>query len=229
MLEVLLNAAALGAAYALLALGFVLVLNATSAVNFTQGDMVMAGGYVAVALATVLPAPGIVLLPFVLLAMIVLGLAFSLAAYFPLKTRPPVSVFISTIALGIIFQNTANAIFGAAPRGGSRLPRGSGLERREPPGRAPRAAVGPRQPGSTGERHRRRDRCGRGSHRALVDLGDLVGDARPRIPLGALPPGPAHRHQPLRLVGEQMKLLAERLRVGGGTRIPSTPLVTTSL
>ena len=127
MLEILLNAAALGAAYALLALGFVLVLNATSAVNFTQGDMVMAGGYVAVALATVLPAPGIVLLPFVLLAMIVLGLAFSLAAYFPLKTRPPVSVFISTIALGIIFQNTANAIFGAAPRGAPPLLSGGQL------------------------------------------------------------------------------------------------------
>ena len=127
MLQVLLNAVALGAAYALLALGFVLVLNATGAVNFTQGDMVMAGGYAAVALATALPAPGIVLLPFVLAAMIVLGLVFSLAAYFPLKSRPPVAVFISTIALGIIFQNTANAIFGAAPRGAPPLVSGGQL------------------------------------------------------------------------------------------------------
>ncbi len=117
MLQTLVNALALGSAYALLALGFVLILNATSAVNFTQGDMVMAGGYIAIAIATVLPVPGIVLLPFVLVAMVVLGLVFSLLAYFPLKSRPPVSVFISTIALGIIFQNTANAIFGAAPRG----------------------------------------------------------------------------------------------------------------
>jgi branched-chain amino acid transport system permease protein len=108
VLQTLVNAIALGSAYALLALGFVLILNATSAVNFTQGDMVMAGGYIAIALATVLPVPGIALLPFVLAAMIVLGLVFSLLAYFPLKSRPPVSVFISTIA---------NAIFGAAPRG----------------------------------------------------------------------------------------------------------------
>ena len=116
MLQALINALALGSAYALVALGFVLIVNATSAVNFTQGDMVMAGGYVAVALATVLPLPGIVLLPLVIVLMVVLGLAFSLLAYFPLKSRPPVSVFISTIALGIIFQNTANAIFGGAPR-----------------------------------------------------------------------------------------------------------------
>lgn len=128
MLQVLLNALALGSAYALLALGFVLVLNSTGAVNFTQGDMVMAGGYVAVAAATVAPVPGIVLLPVVIVAMIALGLVFSLAAYFPLKSRPPVAVFISTIALGIIFQNTANAIFGAAPRAAPPLFGGGQIE-----------------------------------------------------------------------------------------------------
>lgn len=128
MLQVLINALALGAAYALLALGFVLILNATSAVNFTQGDMVMAGGYVAIAIAAVFPVPGIVLLPFVIVLMIALGLLFSWLAYFPLKNRPPVSVFISTIALGIIFQNTANAIAGAAPRGAPPLFSGDQVE-----------------------------------------------------------------------------------------------------
>jgi branched-chain amino acid transport system permease protein len=115
-LQILLNALALGAAYALLALGFVLIVNATSAVNFAQGDMVMAGGYVAIAIASVVPMPGIALLPFVLIAMVVVGLLSSLVAYFPLKNRPPASVFVSTIALGIILQNTANVLAGAAPR-----------------------------------------------------------------------------------------------------------------
>lgn len=114
--QLLFNGVALGAAYALVALGFVLVLNATSAVNFAHGDMVMLGGFVAVALAGLLPVPGIALLPLVLLLMGALGVAFSLLAYFPLKDRPVVSVFISTIAFGIIFQNAANGIFGAAPR-----------------------------------------------------------------------------------------------------------------
>src|SRR5437016_1556057 len=57
-LQLAINALALGAAYALVALGFVLVLNATSAVNFAQGDMVMAGGYVAIALAGALLIAG---------------------------------------------------------------------------------------------------------------------------------------------------------------------------
>jgi branched-chain amino acid transport system permease protein len=116
MLQLLVNGLALGAAYALVALGFVLVLKATSAVNFAHGDLVMAGGFVSVALASVLPVPGIVLLPLVAVLMALLGIVFSLLAYFPLKARPPVSVFISTIALGVIVQNTVNAIAGAEPR-----------------------------------------------------------------------------------------------------------------
>lgn len=107
------NAVVLGAAYALVALGFVLILNATGAVNFAQGDLVMAGGFVAVALARWLPVPGIVLLPAVAVIMGLLGLAVALAAYFPLIRRPPEAVLISTIAVGIILQNGANLLFGA--------------------------------------------------------------------------------------------------------------------
>nr|WP_211114354.1 branched-chain amino acid ABC transporter permease [Azospirillum rugosum] len=107
---------ALGAAYALVALGFVLVLNATSAVNFAQGDLVMAGGLLAVALAPLIPLPGIALLPVVLVAMAALGLVLALAAYLPLRRSPPVAVFISTIAVGIILQNGASVLFGPEPR-----------------------------------------------------------------------------------------------------------------
>ena len=116
VLQLTLNGLALGAAYALVALGFVLVLNAAGAVNFAHGDLVMAGGMLAVALAPLIPAPGIALLPLVLLLMAGLGLAVSALAYLPLRGRPHVSVFISTIAVGIILQNGANALFGGEPR-----------------------------------------------------------------------------------------------------------------
>src|SRR3954451_10630617 len=99
--QLLVNGLALGAAYALVALGFVLVLNATGAVNFAQGDMVVAGGCAAIAIASVLPLPGAALLPVVLLLMAALGLLASALAYFPLMRRPPAAIFISTIALGI--------------------------------------------------------------------------------------------------------------------------------
>lgn len=111
-LQLLFNALALGAAYALVALGFVLILNATGAVNFSQGDLVMAGGYGGIALFAWWPAPGIVLLPLLLAGMAALGLLVALVAYFPLRRRPPEAVFISTIAVGIILQNAANLLFG---------------------------------------------------------------------------------------------------------------------
>ncbi|MBT6140056.1 MAG: branched-chain amino acid ABC transporter permease [Rhodospirillaceae bacterium] len=114
------NGIALGAAYALAALGFVLVINAVGAVNFAHGDFVMAGGFLAVAISGYLPAdlelPGLVVLPLTMLVAAGLGLLLSLIAYFPLRGRPPVSVFISTIAVAIILQHGTNAIFGPAPR-----------------------------------------------------------------------------------------------------------------
>jgi branched-chain amino acid transport system permease protein len=113
--QLLVEVLALGAAYALVALGFVLILNATGAVNFAQGDLVMAGGFGAVLLANTLHVPGIVLLPALLAGMAVLGLVVALLAYLPLRRRPPEAVFISTIAVGIILQNVANRLFGAEP------------------------------------------------------------------------------------------------------------------
>lgn len=130
--QLLLNSLALGSAYALAALGFVLILNSTGAVNFAQGDTVMVGGFLAAALATVLPTtlalPGLILLPLVMVSMAAFGLVFAWVAYLPLKNRPPVTVFISTIAVGIILANGANAIFGAAPRAGPPLIYGGQVE-----------------------------------------------------------------------------------------------------
>lgn len=134
--QLIVDGIALGAAYALAALGFLLILKATSAVNFAQGDMVVAGGFAAVALAPLLPAaglpmtglvPGLVLLPAVLALMAVFGLLFSLLAYFPLKNRPPISIFISTIALAVILQNAATNLFGPAPRAAPPLVDGAPL------------------------------------------------------------------------------------------------------
>ncbi len=94
--QLALNALALGSAYALVAIGFVLVLNATTAVNFAHGESVVAGGFAAVALAMFLPPdlgiPGLILLPGVLVVTAVLGLTICALAYLPIRNRPPVSV-----------------------------------------------------------------------------------------------------------------------------------------
>jgi branched-chain amino acid transport system permease protein len=115
-LQLTINGVALGAAYALVAVGFVFIVNATGAVNFAHGDLVMAGGYVAVGLGAMAPVPIIVLLPLVAAIMFAIGVAFSVVAYFPLVNRPPSTVFISTLLCGIVLQNLFLVLFGPQAR-----------------------------------------------------------------------------------------------------------------
>lgn len=123
--QLLATALALGSAYALTALGFVLIINAVGAVNFAHGDLVMAGGFVAVALSLLVPEgvplPGLILLPAVLAAMALGGLGLAAVAYVPLRRAPPVSVFISTIAVGLILQHAITLGAGPQPRVGPPL------------------------------------------------------------------------------------------------------------
>ncbi|HEV2675599.1 MAG TPA: branched-chain amino acid ABC transporter permease [Aliidongia sp.] len=119
--QLLLNGLALGSAYALVALGFVLVLNATGSINFAQGDMVMLGGYVAIALARLLDLSGLAVLPLVTLAMAGFGLLFSMLAWRPFRRRPPISGLLATVALGLTLQEAMNALEGAAPQAGPTL------------------------------------------------------------------------------------------------------------
>ena len=104
ILQLIVNGIALGALYALITLGFVFVINATGAVNFAQGELVMAGGYAAVVLQPVIPA-GPLMLVAVAVIMFFVGLVLALVAYFPLMRRPPATVFISTLLCGIFLQN----------------------------------------------------------------------------------------------------------------------------
>lgn len=131
-LQLALDGIALGSAYALVAAGFVLTLNASRAVNFAHGDLVMVGGFAAVVLLSLLPPnlplPGLVILLLVLLLLGVVGLLLAGVAFLPLRTRPVVAVFVSTIAVGIILQNAATAWFGAQPRVGPSLVGGGLVE-----------------------------------------------------------------------------------------------------
>jgi branched-chain amino acid transport system permease protein len=115
-LQLVLNAAALGMAYALVALGFVLALNAAGAVNFAHGDLVVLGGAVAVLLAGWLGLPGVLLLPLVALALAAAGVIAARVAILPLARRPPEATFVATIALAAMIEQGLTLTLGAAPR-----------------------------------------------------------------------------------------------------------------
>src|SRR6266571_4154190 len=71
LLSGLLNGLAVGSIYALIALGFALLYKSTKILNLAHGELVLFGGYLAIALAHAVPFPVAVVLT--LLAAAVLG------------------------------------------------------------------------------------------------------------------------------------------------------------
>jgi branched-chain amino acid transport system permease protein len=103
-------------AYALVAVGFVLALNAAGAVNFAHGDLVVLGGAVTVVLGQWTGLATSLLLPLVALVLGFAGLVAARVAILPLAARPPEATFVATIALAAIIEHGLTFTLGAAPR-----------------------------------------------------------------------------------------------------------------
>jgi branched-chain amino acid transport system permease protein len=103
-------------AYALVALGFVLTLNASGAVNFAHGGLVVLGGAAAVLVELWTGLPGPLLLPLVMLALGAAGVVTAKIAILPLVQRPPEATFVATIALAAIIEQSLLLAIGNAPR-----------------------------------------------------------------------------------------------------------------
>ncbi len=113
-----------GAVYALIALGFTLIYNASDVVNFAQGEFVMLGGMGTVfALQAGLPLPLAALIAVMGTAMI--GIAFNKLAIERARNAPIVSLIIITIGASIFLQGVVQVVFG---KGIHRLPAFSGDE-----------------------------------------------------------------------------------------------------
>ena len=113
--QLLFTGLGIGAIYALVALGFVLLIRAASVVNFAQGEFSMLGAYFMVVLATGLGVPYLLSLPLAVAAMAGFGLLFAGATYWPLRHRGQLPVIISTIGASIFISNVALASYGPEP------------------------------------------------------------------------------------------------------------------
>ena len=119
---------ALGAIYALLALGLVLIYKATQVLNFAHGAIAALGAFFAAYLATVINFPGryVTFLPtsiqWILSALVavlltaVVGLVLERLAIRPMIGEPLFSVVMITIALDIVIRTITNDLIGANPR-----------------------------------------------------------------------------------------------------------------
>lgn len=99
-----------GAVYALVALGFTLIYNASDVVNFAQGEFVMLGGMVTVFLHLAgLPLPMAAALA--ILSTVLVGLGLYVFAIDPARGSSAVTVIIITIGASIFLRGVAQVIF----------------------------------------------------------------------------------------------------------------------
>ncbi|WP_349360919.1 branched-chain amino acid ABC transporter permease [Stappia sp.] len=110
LLQFCVSGLTVGAVYALVALGFTIIYNASDVVNFAQGEFVMIGG-----MATVfLTAAGIALPLAALLAIVAamaIGLALHRFAIEPARGASAVTLIIITIGASIFLRGLAQVVF----------------------------------------------------------------------------------------------------------------------
>jgi branched-chain amino acid transport system permease protein len=106
------NGVLVGAMYALVALGFVLIYKATDAINFAQGEFVMFAGFLAAAAIHIAGAPWWASTLFTVAAMIVFAFGLERVVLRPLLGRPIISVIMATIGLAAVLRGTATMAFG---------------------------------------------------------------------------------------------------------------------
>jgi ABC-type branched-subunit amino acid transport system permease subunit len=117
VLQQVVGGLALGFIYALIALGFTMMLRATELVNFSQGELVMAGAFIGYTLLIATPLPYIAV--FVIAAALtgVLGVFIELLTLRVIRRRrsPLLNLIIATVGIGICLRILAQMIWGAAP------------------------------------------------------------------------------------------------------------------
>ncbi len=122
LLQFLVSGVTVGAVYALVALGFTIIYNASDVVNFAQGEFVMLGGMISVAgVAAGLPLPLAALIAIALTAAI--GVALNTFAIEPARGAPVVSLIIITIGASIFIRGVTQIVL---DKGTHRLPSFSG-------------------------------------------------------------------------------------------------------
>jgi branched-chain amino acid transport system permease protein len=119
-LQQLINGLALGAIYALIALGYTMVYGVLRFINFAHSDIFMLGAFSGYYLARYVPTASVPAGVAVLLGSMaicaLIGVVIEKLAYRPLRGRSTLTVLITAIGVSLLLQNLGQRIFGANPK-----------------------------------------------------------------------------------------------------------------
>ena len=110
LVQFLLTGLTVGAIYALVALGFAIIYNASHVINFAQGEFVMIGG-MATAAFVESGLPMLVAAPLAVAGAMLVGIALEKLAVEPARGAPVVTLIIITIGASILLRGLAAIVW----------------------------------------------------------------------------------------------------------------------
>ena len=114
--QLVIKGLALGAAYALVALGFVVVFKATGVINFAQGSLLLLGAYLTYTAAVSWDVPFPLAVVVAAAGAVAVALAVERLVVRPLQGRPAVAVVMATLGVAIALDQVVTMVWGFAPR-----------------------------------------------------------------------------------------------------------------
>jgi branched-chain amino acid transport system permease protein len=111
-LQLAITGFSLGMIYALIALGFVIILKCSKAFNIAQGQFVMIGGYLGYTFLVTLHFPVWATLLAAIGSAVLMGLLIERVALRPLMGQSILAIIMMTIALGTILEGIATLVWG---------------------------------------------------------------------------------------------------------------------
>jgi len=111
LLQYLISGLTSGAVYALIALGFGIIYNTTTIINFAQGELVMLGALCAISIYQLIPSLPVAFVGGVLIVSLV-GLLFERLALRPVRDPSPITLIIITVGGAVFLQGLAMLIWG---------------------------------------------------------------------------------------------------------------------
>jgi branched-chain amino acid transport system permease protein len=117
IIQYLFTGLTLGSIYALVALGFTMIYNATGIINLAQGEFVMLGGLLMAFFIMVAKIPLPIAFLLTILVVTLVGALFERLAIHPLKKASILTLIIMTLAGSILFRGMAMFIWGKDPYG----------------------------------------------------------------------------------------------------------------
>lgn len=111
-IQLVISGVAQGCIYGLIALGFVLIYKATEIVSFAQGEFMMVGAFIGVAVMTYLDFPFWLAVLASMMAMALLGFLLERVVIRPVLGQPAFSIVMLTIGIGYLLRGLVTMIPG---------------------------------------------------------------------------------------------------------------------